>query len=332
MKLAGTLASGRNSRVYRAETARGNLVAVKQFHRSRTATRDYLQAEHAALRFLWDQGERRVPQPIAIDVPAGLLISEFVEGQRVPSVAVSDADIDEAVDFLVNLKALARKPGSLALPNASEACFSVQAIVENIGDRRRRLEREGDLGVLSKALRTFLLDEFDPTLREAVDLSHSCLAEVGMASADEDLPLDRRTLSPSDFGFHNSLRRVDGSLVFIDFEHFGWDDPAKMITDLLLHPAMELPAVLTERFVAGMLRCFSDDETLAARVTAMKPLFALKWCTILLNEFISGDLARRCFAAGGELDREALLQGQFDKAQNMLYHVQAAVRGLPHRN
>jgi hypothetical protein len=284
--------------------------------------------EHAALQFLWDQGERRVPEPIAIDLPAGLLISEFVEGQRVPSAAVSDADIDEAVDFLVSLKALTRMPGSMSLPKASEACFTAQAVVENIGHRRQRLEQEGDLRVLSGALGAFLVDEFDPTLQDTVDSSRHCLARAGAVPVDEKLPVDLRTLSPSDFGFHNSLRRVDGSLVFIDFEHFGWDDPAKMIADVILHPAMALPVALADRFVAGMLQCFSDDENIAARLQALEPLFGLKWCTILLNEFIAGDMARRRFSERGESDRDILLQAQICKAQNMLHHLQAAVRRL----
>src|ERR1700680_1391707 len=40
---------------------------------------------------------------------------------------------------------------------------------------------------------------------------------------DAELPQEWRSLVPSDFGFHNSLRRPDGSLAFLDFEYFGWD-------------------------------------------------------------------------------------------------------------
>ncbi|MBT6144514.1 MAG: hypothetical protein HOH74_03730, partial [Gemmatimonadetes bacterium] len=65
---------------------------------------------------------------------------------------------------------------------------------------------------------------------------------------------------------------------------------------------------------------------------ATEPLFGLKWCTILLNEFIAPDLARRSFAEGDKLDRSTLLREQIVKAQNMLHHVQAALRRLPHRN
>ena len=59
------------------------------------------------------------------------------------------------------------------------------------------------------------------------------------APVEAELPVEQRTLSPSDFGFHNALRRPDGRVVFLDLEYFGWDDPAKMISDFLLHPALE---------------------------------------------------------------------------------------------
>ncbi len=60
-------------------------------------------------------------------------------------------------------------------------------------------------------------------------------AEAGL-DFNGELPQEWRSLVPSDFGFHNSLRRNDGSLAFVDFEYFGWDDPVKMTADILLHP------------------------------------------------------------------------------------------------
>jgi hypothetical protein len=42
---------------------------------------------------------------------------------------------------------------------------------------------------------------------------------LGRSSApfDREIPRTERTLSPSDYGFHNALRRPDGTLVFLDF-------------------------------------------------------------------------------------------------------------------
>ena len=328
VQVTDTVTSGRNSRVYRAEGRGGQALAVKRFYRTRAGTRDYLEAEYEGLSFLWNHGEHRVPRPIAVDADMGLLICEYVDGKPVRDSELADADIDEAVDFLVALKDLASRPGSDSLPDASEACFRAQTIVDNIGDRRGRLDREGDFDVLDGALHAFLTDEFDPIMRDTTCWSRVCLA----GRFQEELSPDLRTLSPSDFGFHNCLRSTDGSLVFVDFEHFGWDDPAKTIADMLLHPAMELSRQQGERFVEGMLDGFAADLGLVSRVQALEPLYGLKWCMILLNEFVAGDRARRSFAHGGELDREMLLQTQLNKARNMLCHVQAAGSRLPHRN
>ena len=47
-------------------------------------------------------------------------------------------------------------------------------------------------------------------------------------------------LSPSDFGFHNSLKTKKDQIIFFDFEYFGKDDPVKLAADFLLHPGMTL--------------------------------------------------------------------------------------------
>jgi hypothetical protein len=37
-----------------------------------------------------------------------------------------------------------------------------------------------------------------------------------------------RTVCPSDFGFHDALRTPSGRLISLDFDYFGWDDPARL--------------------------------------------------------------------------------------------------------
>ena len=70
------------------------------------------------------------------------------------------------------------------------------------------------------------------------------------------MPHEWRSLVPSDFGFHNSLRRPDGSLAFVDFEYFGWDDPVKLTADILLHPGRPLAAPQRRRFRAAAARLY----------------------------------------------------------------------------
>jgi hypothetical protein len=99
------------------------------------------------------------------------------------------------------------------------------------------------------------------------------------------LPKEKRSLVPSDFGFHNALRRSDGTLAFVDFEYFGWDDPVKLTADTLLHPGLPMPAAQRDRFRSAALEIYSEDATFAPRLKALYPLFGLRWGLILLNEF-----------------------------------------------
>ena len=113
---------------------------------------------------------------------------------------------------------------------------------------------------------------------------------------DAELQQEWRSLVPSDFGFHNSLRKPDGSLAFVDFEYFGWDDPVKLTADILLHPGRPLLPPQRLRFRQAAMRLYGGDPAFAARLSAYLPLFGLRWVLILLNEFIPERWQRRVLA------------------------------------
>jgi hypothetical protein len=225
------IGGGGNSRIYKLN---GPCAGKVYFQQRR------LEVEFAALQFVWGHGVRCVPRPIAADPAAKIAVYEFVEGGK---PTATERDVDTAAEFLLALKRLAAEPDAITLPPAAEACFTVQAVVENIRSRLARVE-----GV--PALRQFLEETFRPLLEEL----------AAKLPSEAELPADQRTLSPSDFGFHNALRRPDGQLVFLDFEYFGWDDPAKMVADFLLHPGMGLAEPLKRRFAAGIYRRFETPS------------------------------------------------------------------------
>jgi hypothetical protein len=156
-------------------------------------------------------------------------------------------------------------------------------------------------------LAAFLRDRFEPEFaaRRQVD------------PAFAELPPAHRTLSPSDFGFHNALRRPGGELVFIDFEYFGWDDPVKLVSDFLWHPAVELSAAERDVLVAAAAATYGDDPAYAARRAAYEPLIALRWAAIVLNEFVPEVWARRVYA-GQTGDWSAVKERQLAKAGGLL--------------
>lgn len=320
---------GRNSRVYRLTCEDSGIYAAKFYFDRTPDDRDRMEVELSSMQFLRENGIDCIPLPVMADKTPGCVIYEYIEGQDILSSEVTEADIDAAVDFLGKLYQLKAVKGSRALPPASEACFSVKAIVSNVQCRLDTLSSLRNIGAAYDALHDFLSDDFVPSFEEITQWCRSSMSRSAM-SYDAELPREARTLSPSDFGFHNALRRADGHLVFFDFEYFGWDDPAKMVSDFLLHSAMRLSKGLKRRFVAGILGRFRDPEFLDKRVQIVYPMFGLKWCLILLNEFVPEILARRGFAGKNKLDKDKLQAAQLVKARRMLHRVVNEYRHFPY--
>ncbi len=267
---AEPIGAGGNSRVFRVEldgpdAASPRLVVVKFYRRDAGDRRDRLATEFGSLQFLWQNSVRSIPFPIAIARDRECAIYEYIDGQLAMAGGLASDDIDSAVDFLHLLRQLRSAPGHEAIAAASEARFSLGEIVAGVGERVDRLRRtpagDGDVEVM----RCWIDETFAPLEAEARDW---CRREAARARIEFDEPLDpeARTLSPSDFGFHNAIRRPAGTLAFVDFEYFGWDDPAKTIVDFLLHPGMAAVGEgLKRRFAVAMQTAFADVPALAAR-------------------------------------------------------------------
>ena len=314
------------------ETGDAQRFALKIYFRHAADKRDRLASEYNSFSYLWTNGFREIPQPLTSDPALGWAVYQFIDGDKIPADQVGAADIAATADLLGRLRELSRKDESRKLGPASEAFFAVNQIVDNVSLRLTwLLDAAREQTAPHQALRAFLLEEFKPFLEQAVRWSESRLNTSGQ-SFTEELDWTRRTLSPSDFGFHNTLRQPDGRLIFLDFEYFGWDDPAKMIADFLLHPAMNLSAESRKQFASAMFRRFSDWPGLLGRVESVYPLFGLKWCMIILNEFLPQLLLRRQFAAIVPGDLSALQMQQLDKARQMLNRISREYERFPYHD
>ncbi len=307
---------GGNNRLYRVEGADGRHYALKTYLNSPGDDRDRLGAEFGGLAFLRSQGlDRQVPRAVARDTDRHCALFGWIDGDAVGQP--TPGDLYEALCFVLDLYRLAQRPEAAALPLASEACLSGAEVARQIDRRLDRL-----LDIADQRLRAFLIDTFAP--------AHEEYCERAMAQYDQHemdfarpLPHDVLTLSPSDFGFHNAIRRADGRLVFIDFEYFGWDDPVKLVADFQLHPGMGLDEELRRRFRRGAMAVFGGDHGFEGRLRALFPLYALRWCLIVLNEFLPERWQRRDYA-GAHYDRKIALDTQLAKAEAMLRQLKDA--------
>lgn len=317
------ISEGSNSKVYQLQDSNKKKYAAKFYFRHQTDTRDRLETEFSSLSSLWAHGIRCIPQPLAIHKGIACALYEYIEGRKIPSLELTIDDIDESVQFLETLKALAGKSARTAFRLASEACFSFQDIVNNIGWRLKRLETPANK---NDDLHFFLANDFKQFFEILVEWY-----KENSTIGDAEIVQEEKTLTPSDFGFHNALKKKDGSIVFFDFEYFGWDDPAKMISDFLLHPAMSLNKNMKERFVIQLRRSsvFLETEKILDRVKIFYPFFGLKWCLIFLNEFISDDLQRRNFAQKYLNNRRDAEQRQLLKAKKALATIKETYQDFP---
>jgi len=129
----------------------------------------------------------------------------------------------------------------------------------------------------------------------------------------------QRCLSPSDFGFHNALRAEDGRLRFFDFEYAGWDDPAKLACDFFCQPQVPVAFGHRENFLNQLAHALELDSAFFDRVRWLAPGYQVKWCCIMLNDFIVSDRARRDFAKG-TADGDQRRRIQLEKARRSLRH------------
>jgi aminoglycoside phosphotransferase (APT) family kinase protein len=290
---------GANSRVFRVDTAGGSFALKVYPPTARPSGADRLRREFSVLRFLRDAGLACIPSPIASEPERGVALYEWIHGDPIEQHDV--ADVDAAVALLDGMHALRGLRDARDLDDAWEALRAPRDLVEHLRGRIERLSREAD----DAALLSFLERELTPELERRAQA-----APTGEAAME-------RTLSPSDFSFHNALRRPDTTLVFLDFEYAGWDDPAKVSSDFLWHPAHRLSEAEGTRFRASVRNLYGSDPSFGARFDVVYPLFGLKWSLIVLNEFLPEAWERRKFS-GDRSSWEAAKVRQLNKAAGLL--------------
>jgi hypothetical protein len=216
---------------------------------------------------------------------------EYIEGRPLRDGEVDKNAVDQALSFFRELNARKFLPGAEKIRNGSEACFTMAEHLECVDRRMTRFDQ---------------LDRTTPTGEEAAALVHERLitawhrirTEViaGWSAIDEPLVHGDRCLSPSDFGFHNTLADEAGRLKFVDFEYSGWDDPAKTACDFFSQPDVPVPVEFFEPVSQAFVEGTSDCEKHLRRIDLLLPVYRVKWCCIMLNDFLPAGSRRRSFA------------------------------------
>lgn len=299
---------GGNNRTYRIETTEG-VYAVKQYFKEKCDLRDRLGTEFAFLQYAEHIIPQSIPKPYAKNSDLGLALYSYIDGKQLASHDITDKEVQEAINFFVALNE--SKHQGMSLPTASEACFSLAAHFNLVGERIQKLK---NISIQTDEDKTGI-----KLILELEEYWQKLLTEMKSKKFDLTLSLNdaERCISPSDFGFHNTLKRKDGSLCFLDFEYAGWDDPAKMTGDFFSQLAIPVPQKYFDHFVNAVMAPFTNAENLIQRAYILRTVYQIKWCCIALNIFIPDNLKRRQFA-NPDLDVTQLKRAQLEKTRYLI--------------
>lgn len=310
------LRDGGNNCLFQVGCADGSRWALKTFGRDDPAAGVRVQREAAFVRALQDQGIDTVAAPRGDG--DHWLLSQWLDGT--PLTAEDDAAWQQLFAFLRRLDAAGRDLAEDALPAAAHARFSLNAFVAQIQQRFDAIQGACANEPLLKEVESFVSANLATDLLQMKE-DFKVFCREHQLDPDAVLAPALRFPSPSDFGFHNALE-VDGRLMFVDFEYAGWDDPAKLLADLVHHLGFTTPYPRRLALVQEFIPSRRHDPDLGLRFRAVHDLVALEWILIVLNVAVPEERRRKLRAGVCGGDEIALISQRLQRAKLLQSNIQ----------
>jgi len=306
-----SVSGGANNRVWEVKTLQGKYL-LKQYFRSPEDLRDRFASEKAFYHHARNKAPGKVPEVKVWDPKGEAGLFFWVEGRKLTDPEVTQARIQEALEFFAELNWVPL-PSPSELPAAAEAAWTVREHLNLVARRIGRLQQISGEDSEAEEASHLVQEKVMPAWERIFRKANLEWPEKGRGT-------HRATacVSPSDFGFHNSLLGKDGQLRFFDFEYAGWDDPAKMAADFFCQPRIPAPATEFPRVAALLAELFPQDAEVAERATSLWPVYRMKWICIMLNEFLPAGKIRRGFSLGEEAQVE-LRRQRLEAVRDSLY-------------
>ncbi|MDK1285618.1 phosphotransferase [Pseudoalteromonas umbrosa] len=270
-----TINGGANNQGYRVDSFNEQFF-LKCFAPHEPRSLNKLQNEYVFTQHLNKTDIHNAAKPIACNNILKCALYTFIAGQ--PILVLKDYHIDAALEFIENVN----DPNNIidSLPEASESPETLYGFIEII---EKRLTRFNNLELDDNNQLHALLNSIRSRTQE--------IAQHATPIWHDKLP--KTLLSPSDFGFHNAIEASTG-IHFIDFEYAGRDNAWKLLSDFFAQPAIPVPISHITKFIASPI--FSEINLRRQEFRTIYELTLMKWCLIMLNEFIPDIEKRRLFS------------------------------------
>lgn len=301
------LERGKNNRVYLLKTKHEKFILKKYFTHPHDS-RNRLKTEFSFSSYVWSTGVKLIPKPLTMDAGCQCALFEFIEGSEFQKDKVYEPHIVKAMDFLRVINRQRESVKASKLMNASEACFTIGDHLKCVEGRIQRLQSIRVNTDVTRMAMNFI-EKRIAMLWKHIKASIILASKRLEVSLNEALSWDERYLSPSDFGFHNAILDNNNQIYFFDFEYAGWDDLAKTICDFFCQVQVPVPLRYIGRVESEIAGFCPFAKRVFKRTQLLLPAYRIKWCCLMLNEFLTVGARRRKFASK--------LENEFDLARKL---------------
>ena len=302
---------GGNNRAWTIES-KGNTYFLKEYFVSDMFHRDRFSSEIAFTLHAKRNGVEVVPDLISADKRVESALFSYIEGRRPTPAEINKTLLGQVLFFLRDINDNNQRVEAQSLPFAAEACLAESDHFHAVKWRLDRLNRIELKDKIDGEALGFIRNQLIPESRKIISMIEENAEDRSAAT------LPWIMLSPSDLGFHNALLSSRNQLSFFDFEYAGWDGPVKLICDFFCQPEIPVSLDWVEWFSSQLNSVIPDkwgeEQMLHRHVRKFLPLYRLKWCCIMLNDFLDGEKLRKHYASFGKDNRET----QLEKAVNYL--------------
>jgi hypothetical protein len=300
-----TVRSGKNSKIYKINTDKKKII-LKSYYGKKNLR---IKKEFQFYKYLNQTNINNVVTPIAFDFKNNFAALPYIVGNKIHKV--KNKHIVQFSNFInkINQKNIHSKKIGLAV----EGIDNRKKYITICQNRINKLKLVDKKSAIKRELYLFLNEKIIPTFKILKNKINDkrIFYQVKYKLYKKDM-----IISPSDFGFHNAIESKK-KIFFFDFEYAGYDDPVKLICDFYCQPNQKVSLKQKEKFKKMIIKKSKNYEELDYLISELLPLHYLKWCCIILNEFIPSKLSIRKHA--GQLKNDAL-HSQLIKAKNYFNH------------
>lgn len=284
---------GANNRIYKVSSKDENSFIFKEYF---SDDRNRLNREYNAFDFLHKIGVNDVPISIAKDEKNNFALYNYVAGEIIKPNQLTHSHIDKILLFVTKIQSISPNTVGENFQDAIFATNSFQEFIETIQFRINRFTSYLSFEDISQSIKSLIKhDDLCSRLNEQISKFEKEVPEI--IQKEKSLSLNDKRLSPVDFGPHNMIVDVNNNISFIDFEYFGWDDPVKLIPNLIYHEGSrglqpEIARYLLEKY----LSISSSQPQIVDRIDIALQLAAMDWLSILLWGITPEKISQRVFS------------------------------------